>query len=150
MSTSKPTEHGCGHGDESEHGQDNPDLTESIMQRLGYKPITPTTARTRQIRKWVGRTTFLTLLLGAIIVGSKWQSQSPSARLPIGPTIPSAINHDLTYHGATIDRAIRSIKNLSPRFDVVPTMDVPKSLPTDDQPVPIEVGCLFIQQYGWA
>lgn len=131
-------------------GHDSPDLTESIMQRLGYKSITPSTARTRRIRKWAGRTAFLTLVLAAIIVGSKLQSQSPSARHPLGPTIPSAIEHDLIYHGATIDRAIQTIKNLSPRFDVVPTMDVPKSVPIDDQPAPVQVGCLPCQQFGWA
>ncbi|MCH8823201.1 MAG: hypothetical protein IH984_06790 [Planctomycetes bacterium] len=141
MSTPKPTTHGQGAG---------PDLTSSIMKRLGYKPITPTSARTRRIRKWTSRTAFLTLVLAAIIVGSKLQSQSPGARLPVGPTIPSAINHDLTYHGATIDRAIQTIKNLSPRFDVAPVMDLPKSVPIDDQPVPVQVGCLPQQQFGWA
>lgn len=142
MSTSKRTTLGDGH--------DSPDLTESIMQRLGYKPITLTTASTRRIRKWAGRTAFLSLVLAAIIVGSKLQSQSPGARLPVGPTIPSAIEHDLTYHGATIDRAIQTIKNLSPRFDIVPVMDVPKSVPIDDQPAPVQVGCLPCQQFGWA
>lgn len=140
MSSSKPTTHGAGEG---------PDLTSSIMKRLGYKPITPITARTRRIRKWAGRTSFLTLVLAAIIVGSKLQSQSPGARLPVGPTIPSAINHDLTYHGATIDRTIQTIKNLSPRFDVVPPMDVPKPVPNNDQPVPVQVGCITPQQFGW-
>ncbi len=130
--------------------QDAPDLTESIMQRLGYVAISPTTARTRRIRKWAGRTTFLTLVLAAILVGTKLQSQSPGARNPVGPTIPSAINHDLLYHGATIDRAIQTIKNLSPRLDVVPVMDVPKSVPIDDQPAAIQVGCIALQQFGWA
>ena len=142
MSKSKRTTPGDGHA--------SPDLTKSIMQRLGYTQITQTTSRTRRIRKWAGRTAFLSLVLAAIIVGSKLQSQSPGARLPVGPTIPSAIEHDLTYHGATIDRAIQTIKNLSPRFDVVPVMDVPKSVPIDDQPVPVQVGCLPCQQFGWA
>ena len=78
------------------------------------------------------------------------QSQSPSARLPVGPTIPSAIYNDLLYHGATIDSAIQTIKNLSPRFDVVPVIDIPKSVPIDDQSVPIQVGCISPQQFGWA
>lgn len=142
MSSTKPTNPGDGHK--------GPDLTSSIMKRLGYAPITPKAARLIRNRKWVLRTTFLTLIIAAIIVGTKLQSESPSARLPVGPTIPSAINHDLTYHGATIDRAIRSIKNLSPRFEIVPVMDVPKSVPIDDQSAPVKVGCLPHQQFGWA
>lgn len=146
MSTSKPTTFGNG----SKRPKDGPDLTSSIMKRLGYAPITPESARATRIRKWVGRTAFLTVVLGAIIVGTKLQSQSSSARLPAGPTIPSAFHNDLIYHGATIDRAIQSIKNLSPRLNVVPAMDIPNSVPIDDQSVPIQVGCILPQQFGWA
>lgn len=137
-------------GAESEGRSDGPDFTSSIMKRLGYTPVTPEVARKKYIRKWVGRTAFLTFALVAIIVGINLQSQSSSSRHPVGPSIPSAIEHDLTYHGETIDRAIRTIKNLSPRFEIVPVMDIQKSVPFDDQSAPIQVGCITHQQFGWA
>lgn len=146
MSSSKQTLFDDG----SERLKHGPDLTSSIMTRLGYAPVSTKAARVIYMRKWVGRTAFLVLVLGAIIVGTKLQSQSSSARHPVGPSIPNAIQHDLTYHGETIDRAIRTIKNLSPRLDIVPAMEIPKSVPIDDQSTPIQVGCITHQQFGWA
>ena len=43
---------------------------------------------------------------------------------PSAPTVPSAIRHDLRQHGRTIDRTVRSIREIGQQ---VPALTVPAS-----------------------
>jgi hypothetical protein len=91
-----------------------PDLTGPVMSRLGLSRVSPRAARRRRIGRGIARLALVAVAVGASAVCVRWYELSTRPPRPMGPTIPSAIRHDLEHHGRTIDRAIRSIRGLSP------------------------------------
>jgi hypothetical protein len=91
-----------------------PDLTGPVMSRLGLSQVSPRTARRRRIHRSVARLALVVVAVGASALCVQWHQIGAKSARPAGPTIPSAIQHDLEHHGQTIDRAIRSIQSLSP------------------------------------
>jgi hypothetical protein len=90
-----------------------PDLTGPVMRRLGLGGLTARQANRRRALRGAARF----LLCVAVVGGSSllvraWTVFSRTPPEP-GPTIPSAIRHDLEHHGRTIDGAIRTIQGLS-------------------------------------
>jgi len=91
-----------------------PDLTGPVMSRLGLSRVSTRAARRRRIARGVARLALVAVAVGASALCVQWHELGAKAARPPGPTIPSAIQHDLEHHGQTIDRAIRSIRGLSP------------------------------------
>lgn len=91
-----------------------PDLTGPVMSRLGLRRVSPRSARRRRIARAVVRLALVAVAVGAGALCVQWLEPAGRRPRPPGPTIPSAIQHDLEHHGQTIDRAIRSIRGLSP------------------------------------
>ncbi|MHC4080963.1 MAG: hypothetical protein ACYS15_09400 [Planctomycetota bacterium] len=91
-----------------------PDLTGPVMSRLGLSRVSPRAARRRRISRGVARLALVAVAVGASALCVQWHQIGAKSARPAGPTIPSAIRHDLEHHGKTIDRAIRSIRGLSP------------------------------------
>ena len=105
-----------------------PDVTGPVMSRLGLSRVSPGTARRRRANRAVARLALVAVAVGASALCVKWHDIGAKSARPAGPTIPSAIQHDLEHHGQTIDRAIRSIQGLSPWH--------PVSSPTGPLPMP--------------
>ncbi len=91
-----------------------PDLTGPVMSRLGLSRVSSGAARRRRISRGIARLALVAVAIGASALCVHWHELGAKAPRPSGPTIPSAIQHDLEHHGQTIDRAIRSIRGLSP------------------------------------
>ncbi len=93
---------------------DGPDLTEPIMRRLGFHRVSSRRARSHRRRRWGARGATIVLLFAVVGIGLELHRHSPGVRTPTGPTLPSAVRHDLLRHGTTINRALKSIRDLSP------------------------------------
>jgi hypothetical protein len=91
-----------------------PDLTGPVMSRLGLSRVSSRVARRKRIRRGIARLALVAVATGASALCVQWHGIGAEAPRPLGPTIPAAIQHDLEHHGQTIDRAIRSIRDLSP------------------------------------
>ena len=101
-----------------------PDLTKPILHRLGLTGSSSKDSR-RRILGGVGRAVMIGAMLLGVVVGLRLYSFSLAARVPLGPTVPSAIQHDYTRHEHTIRRAIRMIRDLSPRRPAQPPLEQP-------------------------
>jgi hypothetical protein len=91
-----------------------PDLTGSVMSRLGLSRASARAARWRRIRRGVARLALVAVAVGASALCVHWHQIGSGAARSAAPTIPAAVRHDLDHHGRTIDRAIRSIQGLPP------------------------------------
>jgi hypothetical protein len=118
-----------------------PDLTGPVMSRLGLSRVSPRAARRRRVARAVARLALVAVAVGASALCVQWHELAGRRPRPSGPTIPSAIQHDLEHHGQTIDRAIRSIRGLSPwRPASSPprTVPVPPDRDETTEEVPLE------------
>ena len=86
-----------------------PDLTESVMRRLGLAGVTPGKAKRRRRRRALLRAAVCVVVMGAGGLVVMLLSSQPQL---LAPTVPSAIRHDLQQHGRTIERTVRSIRGL--------------------------------------
>lgn len=111
-----------------------PDMTRSIMGRLGYMQVQPTVARRHRIRRLASRAMVLALMLTAIIAAISIKNQSDAVRHPHEVTIPSAIRHDVEQHQQRVNTFIRVLRDSAPRHssplghpasDDAPRMAVP-------------------------
>ncbi|MEE8458842.1 MAG: hypothetical protein V3S08_03160 [Phycisphaerales bacterium] len=98
-----------------------PDLTESVLRRLGLAGVTPGAAKRRRRRRAFLRATLCAVVVGAGGLVVTLLSSQPQ---PLAPTVPSAIRHDLQQHGRTIDRTVRTIRGIAQQL---PTLTVPAS-----------------------
>jgi hypothetical protein len=81
-----------------------PDLTGPVMSRLGLSPATGRAARPRRIARAAARLVLVALAVGAAALCVQWYGLGAKAPRPAGPTIPSAIRHDLEHHGPGVWR----------------------------------------------
>ncbi len=114
--------------DELSRRSPSPDLTSSVMGRLGYMKVSREVARRRMTRRWSGRLAMCALAACAVAVGLHVHELGPDARRPVGPTIPAAIGNDVDYHQQRIKGTIRTIRNLVPEppSGVFPRRDLEK------------------------
>ncbi len=82
------------------------DLTAQILRRLGVA----SGARPKRGRWGLLLVMALTLIAAGVLA----QALLTPTRAPAGPTIPSAIRSDLERHERTIERAVRTIRQLTP------------------------------------
>jgi len=112
---------------------DSPDLTDPIMRRLGFRRVSPSRARAFRRQRWGARGATLVLLTAVVVLGLQLHRNSSEARTSNGPTLPSAVRHDLLRHGNTISRALRSIRELSPNLGLQVPVSNPQS-PVGNEP----------------
>jgi hypothetical protein len=90
-----------------------------VLRRLGLAGVTPGKAKRRRRLRVLLRATLCVVVVGAggLVVTLLWSQPQLT-----GPTVPSAIRHDLQQHGRTIDRTVRSIRGIGQQL---PTLMVP-------------------------
>jgi hypothetical protein len=108
-----------------------PDMAGEVMRRLGMTPVSEQVARRRRIRRAVTRIGLCTVALTAAVGGTFWYARVIAAADRAGPTLPSAIRHDIERHAAAFGGAIRTIQDLSP------SLDEPGDLPAEPRVRPI-------------
>ena len=118
---------------------DSPDLTDPIMRRLGFRRVSASRARAFRRRQWGSRGATLVLLIAVVTIGLQLHRNGPDARTANGPTIPSAVRHDLLQHGNAISRALKSIRELSPNLGIQVPVSNPQS-PASNEPRNNEAG----------
>ena len=91
-----------------------PDLTPSIMGRLGYMRVSQAAARRRRLRHWAARATTCLFGIAVLAVGLRVHEGSATARRPVGPTVPSAIGSQMTEQGRSIIRTLETIREIAP------------------------------------
>ena len=104
------------------------DMTEPIMARLGFTRSAPRDARKRRLRRLLSRGGLVAASAIVLVLSIHVHKSS----VPAGPSIPSAIQHDLKHHEHTIQRAIHTIRSLLPHW--------PASPPAPDAAEPDPVG----------
>lgn len=97
-----------------------PDLTRSIMGRLGYMRVAPMVVRRQRRRRWAARSAFGVMLLGAIGAGILLHNASPDARGPVEMTVPAAISHDVETHQERIDALMNMLRDMTPPGTAIP------------------------------
>lgn len=95
-----------------------PDLTDSIMRRLGYARQTRRQARRAATIKWAQRAGLAAMALLAVYAASQIHSRLPQARQPLSPTLPAALQNDFRQHEQRLHQFINRIQNLTPPADV--------------------------------
>jgi hypothetical protein len=91
-----------------------PDLTKTIMGRLGYMPVSAKLARRHKIRAWAGRAGVLFTAAIALGIGFNFYLNSSEIRRPVGPTISDALRHDWQQQQKSIGSMMQTIQNLTP------------------------------------
>ncbi len=127
---------------------DGPDLTEPIMRRLGFHRVSSRRARSHRRRRWGARGATIVLLLAVVGIGLQLHRHSPAARAPTGVTLPSAVRHDLLRHRTTINRALKSIRDLSPYGDIQVPANPPQA-PQRNEPLNNAVGRATPGPFRW-
>ncbi len=127
---------------------DGPDLTEPIMRRLGFHRVSSWRARSHRRRRWGARGATIVLLFAVVGIGLQLHRHSPAARTPTGPTLPSAVRHDLLRHGTTINRALKSIRDLSPHGGIQLPANHPQA-PQGNEPLNNAVGRSTPGPFRW-
>jgi hypothetical protein len=103
-----------------------PDLTRSIMGRLGYMQVSARVAKRHRLRRWLGRLGTAMVFAFAIGIGFQFYSVSEQIRRPDGPTVPDALGNDLLRQQDRLNNAIHTIRNLSPGMPAAPLKAPPK------------------------
>jgi hypothetical protein len=91
-----------------------PDLTGSIMGRLGYMRASHHVARRRRLRRQAGRAALLALLLCAAIVAVDVHQHGPEARRPEPVTVPAAFGREVARQQQRIRGTIAALRELAP------------------------------------
>lgn len=76
-------------------GDVTPDLTESIMGRLGYRRVDAAERRRLQRRRWLTRGAAVLSALAVVLIGFQVHQMSDNVRSVRGVTIDAAISRDL-------------------------------------------------------
>lgn len=94
-----------------------PDLTRSIMGRLGYMQVDPAIARRHRRRRWAARGAVVAMMLMAIGGGIAVFNQSDAVRRQHEVTIPSAIGQDVQQHQQRFNTFIRVLQSSTPQHE---------------------------------
>lgn len=112
-----------------------PDMTRSIMGRLGYMRVPPQVAQRRRVRRLAARCAVVLLALGAIGVGVQVHNASPGTRGPAEVTIPAAITNDVQQHQHRMHNAWRVLQEMTPTIDHADwTVPAPETRPDGAAP----------------
>ena len=107
-----------------------PDLTRSIMGRLGFMQASPQVIHRYRIRRRISRTLFTLAMASVILAAFHLHQNSPQARRPEGQTLPAAIGSGINHHQNGLSNVIRAIRNLTPPVEEQPdSVDLPDAAP---------------------
>lgn len=94
-----------------------PDMTRSIMGRLGYMRVSPAVARRKLMMQWANRAGMLAVCGVAVALGWRVFESSPQVRRANETTLPQAISHDARQQTQRIDSMLQTIRQIaSPKF----------------------------------
>lgn len=113
-----------------------PEVTGTVMARLGFARVAPEAARRLRPRRWVGRALAAIGVLVVVTLALRLHDVGPRARRPVGLTIPAAIGQDIDGYQRRFDRVLRSLRGLSPRPQIDPQPGPPS--PAAPAPRPIQ------------
>ena len=108
-----------------------PDLTRSIMGKLGYMKAAPRVVRRNRNRRHVKRGLIGVAAFIALGVGIFIHNSGPDARRQVGPTLSEAVSHDILKQQQRIGNVIDAFRNLTPASFTEQT-----PLPTDTESIP--------------
>jgi hypothetical protein len=94
-----------------------PDLTRTIMGRLGYMRVAPAVARRRRIRRWAARGSVLAMTLLMVLAGIAVFNQSDAVRRPHEVTLPAALSHDVEQQQQRFGTLIRVLQDSTPKHE---------------------------------
>ena len=114
--------------DELGLAQPAPDLTDQVMGRMG---LSRSASRRRRLLRNGVRLSLCVLAVGLAVIGVRIYQKTVVSPAASAITIPSAVQQDLQLHGDAIDRALRTIKNLTPQL--------PEPAATSPEPEPLEL-----------
>lgn len=130
-----------------------PDMTRSIMGRLGYMRVPPQVARRRRVRRLVSRSALVLLAICTIGLGIQVHNASPGTRGPADVTIPSAITNDFQQHHHRMNNAWRVLQEMTPTFDhadwTVPTTEPAPDLEQPPSTIDEDVNRSAIAPVRW-
>jgi hypothetical protein len=106
-----------------------PDLTRSIMGRLGYMQASPAAGRRRRRARHLRRGAAALVVLGLVAGGAALHHFGPSARRPAELTLPAALGQDVHLHQERFSRTIETIRSFAPRVPRVVPVSNPVSGP---------------------
>lgn len=105
---------------EADHA--TPDLSRSIMGRLGYMRIAAPVSRRRTLAKWGNRAAMFMIVAIAFTLGWRVFSVSDQVRRPSDMTIPQAVGRDVEMQRQRLDSLIQTIRSISsPKLEAPPT-----------------------------
>lgn len=110
----------------------SPDLTEPIMERLGYTRVDPAEARRHKRHRRARRLAVATAAIGVLIFGAYLYELGPTSRQMEGGSIPAAVGHDIELHRNQVQEMFRTIGNVSPERSLTPPDGEPE--PTSTPP----------------
>lgn len=91
-----------------------PDLTDSIMQKLGFERESGMRMIWRRAAVWSRRVGLAAAAMVVLAIGWHLHQQSPSVRRPIGPTIPAALERNLQRLEQQGHEVLQGIRQLQP------------------------------------
>lgn len=115
-----------------------PDMTRSVMGRLGYMKVSDKVARRHRISRWCSRAGLTLAALVAIGIGWQVHDASSRARRPLEGNIPAALGNDLQKHRVRFEDVIQTIRRAAPKgpiqmpVDMSPDEDEDKGSPVND------------------
>lgn len=115
---------------------DCPDMTRSIMGKLGYMKAAPRVVRRNRIRRHVKRGLVGVAAFIALGVGIFIHNNGPDARRQVGPSLSEAVNHDILMQQQRIGNVIDTFRNFTPRNLTPATFIEQKPLPVETELTP--------------
>lgn len=113
-----------------------PDLTRSIMGRLGYMKASPNVVRRARILRHVNRGLLGVAATVALGVGIFIHNHGPDARRQVGPSLSEAMNHDILKQQQRIGNVIQTFRNLTPRNLIPASFSEQKPLQAETEMIP--------------
>ncbi|MHC5022955.1 MAG: hypothetical protein ACYTGG_03450 [Planctomycetota bacterium] len=111
-----------------------PDLSRTIMGRLGYMHLAHGAARRRAVGQWARRGMLILAVAAAMTAGVCVQQASLVTRDAIGPTLPEAVHHDLQWNVQQINSAVDAIRGRLTPLSPTPRSADPEPSPPADPP----------------
>lgn len=91
-----------------------PDMTNSIMQRLGYVRVGAREARRARLRRLARRASMIVCAAIALGIGFHMHNTSADARRPVELTIPAAIGSEWNRHERVFDAVFDGLQRFAP------------------------------------
>jgi len=127
-----------------------PDVTDAVLERLGFERCSPAVARRRRRQRIALRGGMLLATVGALGLGSTLLRDDDRIRRPVGPTIDAALLEDLDHQRDHFGVLMDSLRHRTGRLISVPAEESPPGPPDEsvDDPLTDEIGP-FVPEAGY-